>query len=187
MRGIDLKSLSERLTRLNEITDYIGLIAASLSGGDTAFSAVDASFEVADGVARTSDVKALFDAASGEGQAAIDLPRWLIDARMRFRLTEHARVPPVGLELSGPLDAPRRTIRSRDLEAYLAQRVTGAVLRKALGADNNPLGALFGAPSGRAGEGDAEPQGASPRRRDQPASPAEQILRGLGGLLGTKR
>lgn len=186
VRGIDLNGLSERLKRLNEITDYIGLITASLSGGASTFSAVDASFTIADGVARTSDVKALFDAASGEGQATIDLPRWLIDANMRFRLTEHAKVPPVGLELSGPLDAPRRTIRSRDLEAYLAQRVTGAVLRKALGKDN-PLGALFGAPAGRAPQGGAQPPDDRPRSGDQPASPAEQILRGLGGLLGSKR
>ena len=132
IRGIDLGRLSNRLERLNEITDYLGLLRASLSGGTTAYSAAGGSFQISDGIIRSDDLKMSLDSATAEGKGVVDLPRWLIDLRTRARLIEHPDAPTLGLDLSGSLDSPRRDLRTSDLEAYLATRLGGSVLRKLL-------------------------------------------------------
>ena len=170
VQGLDLKSLSDRLKRLNEVQDYFALLATSLSGGQTAFSSVGGTFQVTNGVARTSDIRAAFEAATGQAVAAIDLPRWYMDLKARFRLTEHPKVPPFGIDLAGPLDQPQQTIQSQELEAYLAQRIGGTIIQKALG-DDNPLGQILGG-----GSGDSGQQGGQ-----QQIDPAELILKGIFG------
>ena len=132
IRGIDLGRLSDRLKRLNEITDYLGLIQASFSGGATAYSVLDGSFQISEGIIRSSDLQMRLDGAMAEGTGVVDLPRWLIDLRTRARLVEHPDAPTVGLDLSGSLDSPRRDIRTSELESYIAARVGGSVLRKLL-------------------------------------------------------
>ena len=132
VRGVDLRRLSNRLKRLNEIPDYLDLIQASLSGGETAYGSLDGTFQISGGTIRTSDLHMILDGAEAEGTGEVDLPRWLIDLRTRARLVEHPQAPAVGLDVNGSLDSPRRDIRTQDLERYLAGRVGGAVLRKIL-------------------------------------------------------
>ena len=132
VRGVDLRRLSNRLKRLNEITDYLGLIQASLSGGETSYSALDGTFQASEGIIRSDDLRMDLDGGAAEGTATVDLPQWRLDLRTRARLVEHPEAPGVGLDVFGSLDSPRRDLRTRDLEAYLAARVGGAVLRKLL-------------------------------------------------------
>ena len=178
VQGLDLKSLSDRLKRLNEIPDYLGLLATSLSGGATRFSSIGGSFQVANGVARSDDLNAEFEAATGRAVAAVDLPRWYIDLKARFRLTEHPGVPPFGIDLAGPLDRPQRTIQSQELEAYFAQRVGGAIIKKALG-DDNPLSKILGGLSGGSGQQGGQSQ--QQQQQQQQIDPAELILKGIFG------
>ena len=45
---------------------------------------------------------------------AIDLPQWTLDLVNELRLTEHPRLPPLALKISGTIDAPLgRDVRSR--------------------------------------------------------------------------
>ena len=132
VRGVDLRRLSNRLRRLNEITDYLGLIQASLSGGETTYSTLDGTFRASEGIFRSDDLRMTLDGGEAEGAATVDLPRWGIDLRARARLVEHPEAPGVGLDVFGSLDSPQRDLRIQDLERYLAARVGGAVLRKLL-------------------------------------------------------
>ena len=65
-------------------------------------------------------------------------------------MTEHANAPPFGVSLTGPIDSPKRVLKTRNLEGFLAQQVGTSVLRRALGGDRGgqsggvlPLGDKF--------------------------------------------
>ena len=180
VRGIDLRRLSDRLRQIDRLPDMLALLGAATSGGQTRFTRLDGTIRVERGVIRSDDIVARLDAAEGTAAGAVDLPQWRIDAGARFRLTDHADAPPIGIDLKGPLDAPRRNIRSRELEAYLGQRLGERLLRKALGRKAAPRTQAaprpFGAPPG--GSKDAAPPPA------QPVDPLQELLkRGLGGLI----
>ena len=190
--GINLRGLSDRLKRLNEITDYLSLIQSTMGGGVTQFQSVSGPFTINRGVVTASDIRAQLDAAEGSAQAKIDLPRWVLDLTSRFRLTEHANAPNVGLDLRGPIDAPVRDVRTRELESYLIQRAGASILRKALG-KKNPLSNILGgsSTSGTSSgtqqpstSGQIPPPPPTGQTQQQPAaSPAQQLLKGLGTLL----
>ena len=132
LRGVDLAALSQRLENLGQGLDVLSLVLTSLSGGATRYRSFQGSFDIEDGVARTTDLSADLDAAQGSGEGLIDIANWQIDLRTTARLTEHPRAPPVGLDLRGPLDAPRRDLRTKELEAYLVERAGSALLRRIL-------------------------------------------------------
>ena len=191
--GINLRALSDRLQRLNEITDYLSLIQSTMGGGVTQFQSVGGEFSINRGVVTANGIRAQLDAAEGAAKAKIDLPRWDLNLTSRFRLTEHANAPTVGLDLSGPIDAPRRDVRTRELEAYLAQRAGASIIRKALG-KNNPLSNILGGSSGSAtpsatqqpttgGQIPPPPPTGQTQQQQPAASPAQQLLQGLGTLL----
>lgn len=132
LRGVDLAALSRRLENLEQGLDFVSLILTSLNGGATRYRAFQGSFDIENGVARTTDLSADLDAAQGSGEGIIDIANWQIDLRTTARLTEHPRAPTVGLDLRGPLDAPRRNLRTKDLEVYLAEQAGSALLRRIL-------------------------------------------------------
>ncbi len=132
LRGVDLAALSQRLENLGQGLDVLSLVLTSLSGGATRYRSFQGSFDIENGVARTTDLSADLDAAQGSGEGIIDIANWQIDLRTTARLTEHPRAPPVGLDLRGPLDAPRRDLRTKELEAYLLEQVGTALLKRIL-------------------------------------------------------
>jgi uncharacterized protein involved in outer membrane biogenesis len=190
IRGFDLKALSERLKRLNEIPDYLALLQTTMGGGTTAFQTIGGTFQMQNGVARTTDIKAVMDAAQGTAEGVIDLPRWTIDLKSRYRLIEHANAPIVGYDLSGSLDNPKGDSKTKELEGFLLQRVGASALRRTLGKDN-PLGAILGGPQQPAQQAPATgqtPSSTPPQQQQQQQQqqkpPAQQLLE---GLLGTRK
>lgn len=138
VRGLDLPSLSDRLGNLNQALDFADLLFRTFEGGETRYTAFQGSFQVEDGVARSTDLSAALDAAAGTGTAIVDLPRWRLDMRTVARLTDHPESPDVGLDLNGSLDNPQRNIRTQALEQYLTQRVGTTLIRKLLKDDDRP-------------------------------------------------
>ena len=136
VRGIDLPSLSQRLGNLNQALDFADLLLRTFEGGETRYTAFQGTFQVEDGVARSTDLTATLDAAAGTGTAVVDLPRWRLDMRTSARLTDHPESPDVGLDLNGPLDNPQRNLRTQALEQYLTQRVGTTLIRKLLKDDD---------------------------------------------------
>ena len=183
IRGFDLKMLSERLKRLNEISDYLALLQTAFGGGTTAFQTVSGTFQMQNGILRSNDIKAVMDAAQGSAEGTVDLPRWTIDLKSRYRLTEHANAPTVGYDLAGSLDNPRGDAKTKELEGFLAQRLGASVLQKALG-KNNPLGTILGGqqqPAPQAPATGQAPSSTPPQQQQQQKPPAQQLLEGLLG------
>ena len=130
LAGINLRALSDRMKELDATADFLRLVQISTSGGQTAYRTIDSIIDIRGGIGRSNDLRALLDAAEGRGVGAVDLPRWLIDLKSELRLTDHPNAPPLGFHLDGPLDSPRQDVKTRELEAFIAQRVGTAVLRK---------------------------------------------------------
>ncbi|MEE8559118.1 MAG: AsmA family protein [Alphaproteobacteria bacterium] len=184
IKGFNLSAVNERLKNLSTAVDFLTLIQAAMSGGSTRFSSLAGTFDIADGVVRTRDLRMI--AKGGEGRAAgvvADLPRWLIDMKAEFRLTDHPAAPPFGMRLEGPLDEPRRIFDANRLQAYLVERGVGTLLRKV-------LPGVMGGASSRTGpaapERQTPPPKPQPRPKPQPESPSPEdfirgILKGLGG------
>ena len=170
-RGIDLRSLSDRMKELDRTTDFLQLIQISTSDGETSYTVLDGTVRITDGVGRTNDLRALMDAAEGRGAGEVNLPRWLLDLQTEMRLSEHPNAPPLGLNLKGPIDAPSRDVKTRELEAYIAQRVGTTVLRKLA-----PDALRDFLPETGASEGASEPDAGA-------ASPQENVGKTLKKLL----
>lgn len=183
VRGIDMQRLSTRLAKLNEVPDYLDLLAGSFSGGETAYSSMTGTWQIENGVATTRDTRADLEAAKATLNGRVMLPAWQMDMLAELRLTEHPKAPPVGVKLFGPLDQPRRDLKTQPMEAYLAQRVGQEVLRKAIGKDAPPaLEQLLGGGSRQQQPSQQQPDQQQPQQPQQPTP--DQLLEGLfKGLL----
>lgn len=133
IRGADLKSVSDRLGRLNKIPDFFNLMSRAFAGGETKYQSLTGTWRIERGIARTTDTKAALDATAATTRGKIALPAWNMDLANRVRLTEHADAPDFGVRLYGPLDQPQHKRDTKALQAYVAQKVGTAVLRKAVG------------------------------------------------------
>ncbi len=183
VRGIDMRRLSDRLAKLNEVPDYLDLIAGSFSGGETAYSAMTGTWQIENGVASTRDTQADLEAAKATLNGRAMLPAWQMDMLAELRLTEHPKAPPVGVRLFGPLDQPQRDLKTQPLEGYLAQRVGQEVLRKAIGKDAPPaLQQLLGGGSRQrqqAPQQQPDQQGQPQQQQPTPDQLLDGLLRGL--------
>ena len=181
VEGVNLRALSDRMKRLNEIPDFLSLLGNTLSGGQTRFTRASGTWTIERGVARTSDTRAELDAAEGQLAGIIDLPNWRLDLQGAMRLVEHPQAPPVGIHITGPLDAPQRNLKTRELEAYLSERIGSAILRK-LGPKNGATqnGGLPNILQPRTPTAPSTaPQTTPQAQPTQPADPREQLLRDL--------
>lgn len=132
VNGFDLGAVSDRLNNINSYVDLLKFLGTSMSGGQTKFSKLAGTFVIEKGVARTNDIEMLADAATGKGEGYVDLPKWYIDMKTQFTLTKHADVPPFGMRIVGPLNAPERKFDTKGLEALGLQKGVGTLLKKVL-------------------------------------------------------
>ena len=175
VRKIDLKSLSDRLKRLNEPIDYVDLISRSLSGGQTKLIAASGNWIVDRGIARTDDTKAELEAANATLTGTVDLPAWTLDLKTALKLTDHPEAPAMGVGLTGPLDRPQRDLKTRDMEKFLLQRL-GSRLLKGNAADT--LQQILGGP--KSPPSDAGAAQTPPAEAKKPEKVLKDLLRGLG-------
>jgi uncharacterized protein involved in outer membrane biogenesis len=119
--GVDLSAANEWLKVLDRPFDLSGLIRSGL-GGRTSVRELTGSFHAADGIVRSDDLRLTADGTAGQGAATVDLPRWTMTSRLEFRLTGLPMAPPLGVQLDGPIDAPREVFDVNPLQRFLKQR-----------------------------------------------------------------
>lgn len=184
VRGFDMRAFSDRMQKLTENAHFIELLNRAFSGGETKYSTVDGTWRVENGVARTADTKALLDAAEGTLKGAVSLPQWRMNLETRLRLTEHAGAPNMGVNLDGPIDAPRRDLKTAELERWLLGRVAREVLPKALGKKGGDLGKVIEGVLGGGAQGQSsQDQQSGERSGQQGGQTAPAIDNLLKGLL----
>ncbi|NQV21445.1 MAG: AsmA family protein, partial [Rhodospirillales bacterium] len=180
IRGIDLRRLSDRLQIIDKISDVLGVVAGSLSGGQTAYHSVEGVIQVEKGIARATDVRADIDAVDATVTSEMDLANWTMDTKARFQLTDHPKAPPLGVDLRGPINDPVRDLKTRQLEGYLTQLIGTAVLDKLI----RPKTATPQSQPGAAAPSQVAPSQAPPSQNDPaPAAPRppspEDLLKGI--------
>lgn len=178
VQGIDMALLSERLGRLNKLPDFLDLVARATGGGQTRLHTLAGTWQVRDGVARTADTVATLDASRAETAGVVHLPAWEVDLDTRLTLTEHPDAPPVGIDITGSLDNPRRQVQTAALEKFVAARVSETVLRKTLGDDQDKrLDKILDQTLGgsQAGSDESDPKA---QQRDQIRGLLKDVLKG---------
>lgn len=126
-RGFDLAAMSAALEAPAGPTEFLALVREALSGGRTPFAALNATFEVEEGMARTDDFRLVAEAGVGEGEGEIDLVRGRLDVAVSYSLHAHPDAPPFTIRYVGSLDAPRSRPEIDALQSYMADRVAEAV------------------------------------------------------------
>lgn len=169
LEGFDLPAVSARLEHLDRTANLVALLGTALGGGRTPFSSLSGTARVSNGVVRTDDTTLVSKAARADAKGEIDLPRWLIDMTATVHMTEHADAPPFGVRLTGPLDAPNRSLATDSLQTYLLRRGVGRLLEGVV-----PRGKAAPSTGG-------QPQAPSQQQR-QPSNPADIIRDLLQGL-----
>jgi uncharacterized protein involved in outer membrane biogenesis len=122
--GYDLPALSEKLKRIDRPTDLITLVQLGLGGGRTPFTNLSGNLRLERGIARTNDLVLTAQAGEMRTTGTIDLPQWTLDLVNELRLTEHPKLPPLALKISGPINAPRRVFDIEKLQSHLLRRGT---------------------------------------------------------------
>lgn len=185
--GFDLKEVSRRLGNIDNVGNLLQLLQAGLSGGSTRFSSLTGSFKAQNGVVTSNDVLLQAEAGEGRGEIALNLPRYVMDAVLRFRLTEHGNAPPLGIRLEGPIDNPKRVFDINDIQSWLVGKGMGRMLKGGKGAEGQILQGLFGKPqqpSQPQAQPPADQAAPPPPPSDQPPPKPEKVLRDtLKGLI----
>lgn len=197
IHGLDLKRLSEGLKTVNQPGDLINRALVSVLGGTTDYRRLAATISVAKGVATVSRFESDVDGGTFDLAGGADLPAWSIRARGAVKLNEPRDMPPLGVLLSGPLDAPRTDLDSAAVERYYLARFLGKQvpgLGNILGfpgmapADSGtapgapaPQAAPPAAPSGNAAPADDAAPAEQPAK---PRKPRKSVLDGLLKGLG---
>ncbi len=162
VKGFDLKRVSENLKNVNQLAGLLGVLSSAMGGGQTKFSSLKGTFEIAKGIMTTNDLQLVADAGAGSARGFVDLPRWNMDMNADFRLTEHASAPPFRVRAVGPPDNPRRLFDFQALQAWVLQQGVGSLIQKL----------VPGANTGNASQ------------QQQPQTTPEDVIRGLLKGLG---
>jgi uncharacterized protein involved in outer membrane biogenesis len=133
LQGIDLRRINDRLGELDDEVAIAALLAEAATGGETAITAADGTFAVAEGVVRSDDLKVLLDGGRADFVLTLDLPRWWIDLDGEAQLTGHAGAPTLPITLHGSIDNPERVVDTRALQGFLVQRAAETALRNLAG------------------------------------------------------
>jgi len=130
INGFDLQTLSQRLGSLQNPASLLGLLNTTMGKGQTPFSSFKGDIVFKDGVGTIQSMN--FVATSGQGQATgqIDLPRYLLNIHAEFRLTDHPKIPPFQMQLTGPIDNPSRNLDTGALQKYMVENVFKGVIEK---------------------------------------------------------
>ncbi|MBU2090910.1 MAG: AsmA family protein, partial [Alphaproteobacteria bacterium] len=130
--GFDLQQVSDQLKELDSVAAFLGLAKAAFSGGETPFQQLEGTYKIGEGIVSTDDTTLVASAGTGKPTGTADLPKQQLDATAVFQLTEHPNAPPLTIEFTGPLAKPRTEFRTRDLEAFIAQRAVERGLMRLL-------------------------------------------------------
>ncbi|OIR06251.1 putative assembly protein [mine drainage metagenome] len=125
VRGFDLKAVSDQLQNLKSPLGLLAVLETGLSGGQTRFSALTGTARIENGILVSKDLDLEAEGGGATGRLSINLPDWVMDSHIAFRLSSNGAVPPLGLKVAGDLDQPRRFVDVNAIQQWLAARGIG--------------------------------------------------------------
>ncbi len=147
-------------------------IAAAVAQGETSVTKLEAGIVVERGVAQSADLSVMTPAATGHGTLSLDLLAWQSEGTLQVTLIDRPELPPLEIRLSGPLDAPQRSIDARAVATALTPEPEPVIEEPE---PEEPAPAAEPAPEEPPAEAPPTAPGpvASPTPSPQPPQPAE--------------
>lgn len=188
LRGTARMALRDGAVKGLSVGEIARTVRAALAGGavgpaaSTEFASLDASFQIAEGKAGTSDLVLLAPFARVSGVGVIDLAAQTADIRLEPRAVrtlqgQGGAVDARGIGVPFRAQGPWAKLKfTPDLQGA-AEAALRAQAQKLLGGTG--LGGLFG----RAGEADSEPK-AAPAEKQEPKPAKKGLLQGLRKAVG---
>ena len=128
--GLSVWRIARGIDDLTDVAGLPDLLRAAVAEGETLFTTVDAKAIATDGVVTIDSLTADLDGAAMTGGGTVDLARRRTELDFTLVLKDQPGLPPFAMDVAGPWDAPRKSIRSRDLQGYVARRIADAALRE---------------------------------------------------------
>jgi uncharacterized protein involved in outer membrane biogenesis len=150
VKGFDLARVNKSITEMSDAVSLLSLLRSAMSGGTTRFSRLTGTYKVTGGVLRSDDIALDADGGTGTGRLMVDIGRWWMEGRTKFRLSGNRDAPPFGLRLKGPLDKPKRKIEAGRLQAWLGKRAADALAKQFLNRSGRSTGTSGGTSGGTA-------------------------------------
>lgn len=121
LRGFDLNRLNARYAAAESPGELVRLIQSSMASGQTRVANLNGDFTINNGVVAFDDLLIQSSAGNVRALVAVDLPHWQLDATASIRLAADPRSPTLDMQLSGPLNAPKRDFDSEALQAFVVE------------------------------------------------------------------
>ncbi|MEM8798704.1 MAG: AsmA-like C-terminal region-containing protein, partial [Pseudomonadota bacterium] len=188
LKNIDLPRINRQIGDLSTINEFLRITGAALTGGQTAYRTISADFRISKGQMTTEQFLADVDGAALDLNTQVDFPGWRMQAVGAAQLARLAQAPPIGLRVTGPIDATEISYDTKPLQNYVLARAGGAILRGVTKGEGVGLKDLiFGGQPGQqpdpnAGQDGTNPSNAAPNQRPDAMAP-EQVIDGLFGII----
>jgi AsmA protein len=130
INGFDLDTMGQRLGNLQNPASLLALLTTSMGQGQTPFSSFKGDIIFKDGVGTIQSMHLVAQGGEGQASGQIDLPHYLLNIQAQFQLTEHPKIPPFHMHLSGAIDNPSRQLDTSALQRYMMENVFKGALEK---------------------------------------------------------
>jgi hypothetical protein len=154
--GIDIPRLSEQLNGLNNQNGLIGLLGATLSGGETPYQGGKSTITMNDGFIQLSPFDIQMLGADSAINMAINMAEWKMNLAGDMALSDHPDAPPIGLSILGDIHNPEISYNTARLEGFIGQKIAVRLLQNMV-EGNGGIGDLFGGITAPGGENPAPP------------------------------
>lgn len=123
LKGFDLARLNARFPFAEAPGELVRLIQSALANGTTRVTRLQGDMTMTNGVVGIDDLRIRSPAGDVRALVAADLSQWRLDATVEVRLASAPKAPPIEMQLSGPLDTPKRDFDSDGLQVYLLEEI----------------------------------------------------------------
>jgi uncharacterized protein involved in outer membrane biogenesis len=124
--GVDLAAVADGAAADDPLR-FLDTLRTALSSGRTPFAALNATFTIADGMARSEDLRLVSDRIVGEGGGTLALARRQLDVALDIDFNRPAGLPALGLRLQGPAESPQARFQTQAIQAHVARRAAEAL------------------------------------------------------------
>jgi uncharacterized protein involved in outer membrane biogenesis len=142
MVGVDLPAIGSGFKNLNNLGELASLLGKNLGGGVTNFKALNIGLTLKDGKAVLKPFKLQMQKAAADMNISLDLFNWRYNVSGAIKLDDLAKMPLIGLRITGGMNAPKVKFDTESLAKYAAVEFAKKNLDSLLGADDG-LGGVF--------------------------------------------
>ncbi len=97
-------------------------LATAINKGQTPITKMEGRIAVEQGVAKASDLALITPTVTGHGSLALDMLAWQSDGAAKVSLIDRPELPPVDIQIAGPLDAPQVKLDTTAVVAALTPK-----------------------------------------------------------------